>query len=140
MQRPGFASYSDESRPAFVPQPDLTTPSSLSDDLTPNGNAGPSQTGASAPSCSCSCVPSEVVTMAPRRSAATALAAIAAAVLATSVSDAAVVNSITPPRGSLAGGTLVTIWGSGFNRDGMEGSTRAYVPPPAACLHRFVRR
>jgi hypothetical protein len=41
------------------------------------------------------------------------------------IADAATIYSVEPNRGSLAGGTYVTIWGTGFNRDGREGTTVA---------------
>eukprot|EP00049_Salpingoeca_infusionum_P016727 m.345219 g.345219 ORF g.345219 m.345219 type:complete len:3928 (+) comp16139_c0_seq5:247-12030(+) len=39
----------------------------------------------------------------------------------------ATITDVTPSYGSLMGGTLVTIRGSGFERDGAEGTTTAYI-------------
>ncbi len=35
----------------------------------------------------------------------------------------ATVSSIMAPRGSMMGGTYITVWGSGFSRNGKEGQT-----------------
>lgn len=51
--------------------------------------------------------------------------AAAAVTLAFTAVQAATILTVEPNRGSLEGGTYVTIWGSGFNRDGREGSTIA---------------
>ena len=37
---------------------------------------------------------------------------------------AATINDVQPNKGSLAGGTYVTIWGDGFFRNGQDGTTR----------------
>jgi hypothetical protein len=37
---------------------------------------------------------------------------------------AAVINQVAANRGSLAGGTYIQLFGSGFNRDGRQGVTR----------------
>lgn len=58
-----------------------------------------------------------------RRLSCLALALLAAA----SVSHAAVISSIYPSSGSLLGGQLLTITGSGFHREGTQGTTNAYV-------------
>lgn len=44
-----------------------------------------------------------------------------------SLIDSAEILGIQAPRGSMMGGTYVTIWGSGFSRNGREGQTVAYV-------------
>jgi hypothetical protein len=50
--------------------------------------------------------------------------AIVAAVAAPLAAYAAVINQVVANRGSLAGGTYIQLFGSGFNRDGRQGVTR----------------
>jgi hypothetical protein len=38
--------------------------------------------------------------------------------------QAATINDVQPNKGSLSGGTYVTIWGDGFYRNGQDGTTR----------------
>jgi hypothetical protein len=52
------------------------------------------------------------------------LSAIALLLLSASVTDCATVYGIQPNRGSIAGGTYLTVWGTGFARSGREGKTR----------------
>jgi hypothetical protein len=40
------------------------------------------------------------------------------------VTDSATIYGIQPNRGSIAGGTYLTVWGTGFARSGREGKTR----------------
>jgi hypothetical protein len=56
--------------------------------------------------------------------AAVAAAVIAGAAFLAPRAGAAAVFGVQAPRGSMAGGTYLTVWGSGFNRDGREGETR----------------
>jgi hypothetical protein len=59
--------------------------------------------------------------MAPTSSLLLAAVAVAAAIREAS---AATVYGVQPTRGSLAGGTYLTVWGTGFARSGREGKTR----------------
>ncbi len=61
---------------------------------------------------------------APAAAAARVVAALALACAPLSAS-AASVYAVQPSRGSLEGGTYVTVWGTGFNRNGVEGRTIA---------------
>jgi hypothetical protein len=46
---------------------------------------------------------------------------------AIAVTDAATIYSLEPSRGSLQGGTYLTIWGAGFENNGRDGHTKVYV-------------
>ncbi len=37
--------------------------------------------------------------------------------------EAATVTGLQPTRGSVMGGTYLTVWGAGFNRNGRDGKT-----------------
>ncbi len=37
--------------------------------------------------------------------------------------NGAYISGFTAPKGSMAGGTYLTVWGSGFGRNGKEGQT-----------------
>lgn len=52
---------------------------------------------------------------------------IAVALAVLSVCNAAVISNIQPSSGSTAGGTLVSVFGSGFERGGVEGQTIVYI-------------
>ena len=52
---------------------------------------------------------------------------LAAAAAAQLIPFTPVLNRITPHLGSYAGGTQITIFGSGFLRQGMAGATTVYI-------------
>lgn len=61
------------------------------------------------------------------RSLASVALASLALLAAGTASDAAVISSIYPTSGGLLGGQVLTITGSGFHREGTQGTTNAYV-------------
>jgi len=89
-----------------------------------DGPASPAR-GAARPSAGAAARPAAPPAAAAARPAAAALA-LAAAVLA-SPARGAVITGYSPLAGSLQGGTLLRVFGSGFSRGGLAGTTTVYV-------------